>query len=614
MNRRQLLRVLGLGAVTAASLPLLEACAPAAPATQKPADAAKPAEASKPAEAAKPADAAKPAEAAKPADTSKPAAQAPAPAAGAPKRGGTLTVVVQNDWVSLDPLFNTGESTGLNMLYGTWVRLQRDAKTETWGPTPDMVAEWDIKPDAITMKLQPGVKFHDGTAWDAKTAKWNLDRLILHPLSTIKANMKAVDVSKEDAEALTKMKADPGGPLTYESKAVEIVDPMTVKVKFTAPSASFMFSLTGAAASPISPVAYNKLGKDGFARNPVGAGPFKLAEWKTSNSITMDKNPDYWNKGADGQALPYLDKIVYRLIIDDSVRLLELKSGNAQFTELIQGKDVAGIKSEPTMNFVESPVSGNNYRVIFDSTNEESPFNKSLKLRQAMLYGLDREAMAKTLGFSSGLARKYLLPKGSMGYDESEKLPFYAYDKAKAQALVKEALAENPKLAGADGKIAFTFSVIDRAVDKAQSEMIKQMAEQIGFSVTLETLERAAWTAKLVKRPDQPGGKFDMASMRNPVTADDPDGQFRTFFYSSGSFNVAHIDDKEWDKAIDDAASTLDAAKRKQMYLDMEKKAFDSAWYGWLWQQNWNWAFNKKLNNFQEPATNQWWFADTWLV
>ena len=144
--------------------------------------------------------------------------------------------------------------------------------------------------------------------------------------------------------------------------------------------------------------------------------------------------------------------------------------------------------------------------------------------------------------------------------------------------------------------------------------MLHRSAEQVGFSVTLETLERAAWTAKLVKRPGQPGGKFDMASMRNPVTADDPDGQWRTFFYSSGSFNVAHIDDKEWDKAIDDAASIFDDAKRQQLYMDLEKKAFGQAWYGWLWQQNWNWVFNKKLANFVEPVTNRWHFVESWLT
>jgi peptide/nickel transport system substrate-binding protein len=611
VNRRQLLKALGMGAATIAAVPLVQACSQSAPAPAKPAET-KPAE-TKPADAAKPAagataPAAGQAAPAKPADASKPAAQA---AAGAPKRGGNLTVVVQNDWVNFDPPFNTAEPNGSNMIFGGWMHWLQDA-SGAWGARPDMVAEWDAKPDALTLKLQSGVKFHDGTPWDAKAAKWNLDRLIFHPASGVRASMRGVDVAGEDQAALEQMRANANGAFTFSSKAVEVVDDATVRIRFSSPNAAIVSALSAPNASPISPESYNKQGKDAFGRNPVGAGPYRFIEWQSGSHVVLERNPDYWRKGADGQPLPYIDKLTYRLIIDDSVRLLELRSGNAHFTELIQGKDVAGIKNEPTLTLVESQASGNNYRVIFDATNPESPF-RNLKLRQAMLYALDREAMAKTLGFASGVARKYLLPKGSLGYDEAEQVPHYAYDRAKAEALVKEAIAEDRTLAGPDGRVPFTFSVIDRAVDKAQSEMIKQMGEQVGFSVTLETLERAAWTAKLVKRPGQPGGKFDMASMRNPVTADDPDGQFRTFFYSSGSFNVAHLEDKEWDRLIDEAAATFDPAQRKRMYLDLERKAFEQAWYGWLWQQNWNWVFTNRLANFIEPVTNRWHLSDSWL-
>src|SRR5919206_500510 len=106
--------------------------------------------------------------------------------AGAVKRGGQLNVVIQNDWVTLDPLFNSAEPNGTNMIYGEWVRWDKDDKGQ-WGPQPEMVAEWDLKPDVVTLKLQKGVTFHDGTPWDAKAAKWNLDRMIFDPTSRMKA-------------------------------------------------------------------------------------------------------------------------------------------------------------------------------------------------------------------------------------------------------------------------------------------------------------------------------------------------------------------------------------------------------------------------------------------
>ena len=144
--------------------------------------------------------------------------------------------------------------------------------------------------------------------------------------------------------------------------------------------------------------------------------------------------------------------------------------------------------------------------------------------------------------------------------------------------MVKDAIAEDKSLAGPDGKVA--VDALGRSTGpstRPQSEMIKQMAEQVGFNITLEVtgagrLDRQARQAARAS----PAASSTIATMRNPVTADDPDGQWRTFYYSTGGYNVAHVDDKDWDTLIDEAAATLDDAKRKQMYIDLEKKAYDA--------------------------------------
>lgn len=538
---------------------------------------------------------------------------APTAAVGTAKRGGTLTVAIQNDWVSLDPLFNSAEPNGTNMIYDQWFRWAPDAKTNQWGPQPDLVAEWDLQQNAATFKLQKGVKFTDGTPWDAKAAKWNLDRMIFHPQSTTRATLTAVDTTREDKAQVDKIKENLSGPFEYVSKAVEIVDDTTVRINLTNPIGGLLAALSDASqySNPVSPAAYNKAGRDAYARNPVGTGPFKFVEWKTGSQITLERNPDYWRKDAAGGALPYLDKIVYRLIVDDSVRLLDLRSGNVQFTELIQGKDIAGIRGESTLTLVQSETSGNNYRMIFDSTNKNNPFTKQKNLRQAMLYALDRNAMLQVLGFGAGVALKYLAPKGSFAHDES--LPFYAFDKAKAMQLVKEAVAADASIAGADGKVPATLTAINRAVDKAQAEMIKQFADAVGFNVRIEILERAAWVSKLVTTPGQPGGEFEFATMRNPNTADDPDGEVRAFYYAKGSFNAGHVNDPARDMMIDKAAATYDIEARKKLYMQLAQAAHEDPVYGFMWKQNWNWAYNKKLKNFREPVTNRWSFTETWL-
>src|SRR5688572_3921814 len=289
------------------------------------------------------APAAKPAES-KPAEAAKPAAPAAKPAAGNPKRGGTVTALVQNDWTSLDPPFEIGAASGFNMLYEGWVRLERDAAKNAWEFKPALLAEWDLKPDQATFKLQPGVKFHDGTPWDAKAAKWNLDRTIFHPQSRLRGNLAiAVDVSKEDQAELDKLKAPDLETFEFSSKAIEVVDEMTVRIKLSRPWAPLISTLSEHATYPVSPAAFAKAGKTAFGKAPVGAGPFKFVEWVPNTRVVLEKNPEYWRKGDDGQALPYLDKLIYRLVIDDSVRLLELKSGNAQFMDNVQGKDIAAV-------------------------------------------------------------------------------------------------------------------------------------------------------------------------------------------------------------------------------------------------------------------------------
>jgi peptide/nickel transport system substrate-binding protein len=538
--------------------------------------------------------------------------QAPqASTAGNARRGGELTVAVQNDWVTMDPLFNTAEPTGFAMIYDGWIRWGKDPQSNLWGPQPWLVESWDLQQKEAKLTLRTGVKFHDGTPWNAEAAKWNLDRMIFHPASGVQASLTGVDRSAEDKAELDKLAANAAGPFTFVSKAVEIVDARTVRIKLQNPVGSLPSSLSAANAMPISPAAYNQAGKDAYARSPVGTGPMKFSQWQSGSQVVVERNPDYWQQGADGQPLPYLNKITYRLFRDDSVRLVELRSGNIQFTELIQGKDIAGIESAQNLTLVQSESSGNNYRLIFDSTNQNSPFVKHKDLRKALLYAIDREAMLQTLGFGAGSVRNYLLPKGSFAYPEG--VPFYSYDQAKAAQLVKDAIAASPGLANASGKIPATLTVIQRAVDQQQAEMLKQFADTVGFDLTIEVLERAAWTAKLVRTPGQPGGEFHVATMRNPVTADDPDGQWRTFYHSKGSFNVAHLADPELDNLLDRAAASYDPEARKSTYRDLAQRAYDDPWYGFLWQQNWNWAFSTKFKNFREPVTNFWLFTDSWI-
>jgi len=598
-------RFLVLTSLVVSGAGLLQACGQQAP-------AAKPAE-SKPAEAAKPAapaaTTAPAAPAAQPAPAQKPADAKPAAAAGTPKRGGTLTALVQNDWTSLDPPFEIGAGVGFNMLFEGWVRLERNDANTAWEFKPALLAEWDLKPDQATLKLQPGVKFHDGTPWDAKAAKWNLDRTIFHPQSRLRGNLAiALDASQEDQAALDRLKTPDLDTFDFSSKAIEVVDDLTVRIRLSRPWAPLISTLSEAATYPVSPTAFAQAGKAAFGKAPVGAGPFKFVEWVPNTRVVLEKNPDYWRKGADGNALPYLDRIVYRLVIDDSVRLLELKSGSAQFMESVQGKDIAQVRNDPSMVFIDSAEQGISRRLTFDGKNPASPFVKHPELRKAMQYGIDREALAKTLGFDSGTPDKTLFPPGHLAHDPNA--PFYAPDIPKAQQIVKDVLAKDPSLA-VNGKIPVMLTVISRAVDRQQSEILKQMAANIGFDLDIEVLERAAYVAKIVQLPGKPGADYHISTVQNGVTLLDPDSSLRAYFHSAGGQNYPHVN--PFDEIIDKAAGTYDLAERKKLYLDFMKQDYEQSLMVYMWFQKYNWLHSAKVKNFVPGNGGLWNLSTVWM-
>ncbi len=536
---------------------------------------------------------------------------APAGTAGAQKRGGTLTTVVQNDWVRLDPMLDTGSGAGFSMLFDSWVRWVKDPKTGVWGPQPELIAQWDLKPNEMVFKLQTGVKFHDGTPWDAKAAKWNLDRLLFYPQSRDRGTLTGVDVSMENKDELAKL-ADPTiQTFDYSSKAIEVVDDMTVRIKLLRPIASILATLgdSSNSNSPISPTAFQKLGRDEFSRNPVGAGPFKFVEWVPNTRLVLERNPNYWKMAPDGKPLPYLDKLIYRLVIDDSVRLLEVKSGNAQFTESVQGKDIAGVKTDPNFVFIDTDGQGISRRMPFDGKNPASPFVKYPELRKAMLYALDRETIAKTLGFEAGTPDRYMFGKSSFAYDDT--MPYYAFDKAKAQQIVKDVIAKDPSVAGPNGKIPGSLTIISRVVDRQQSEIIAKMAGDVGIDLQIEVLERAAFVSKIVQLPGKPASDYMISTVQNPILPGDPDATLRQVLHSNGGQNYPHVG--PFDELIDKGASTYDVAARKATYKEFMQKDYDLALIGYIWFQKYNWLHSKKLKNFTEPPGSSWYFTDVSL-
>jgi ABC-type transport system substrate-binding protein len=485
----------------------------------------------------------------------------------APRRGGTITALVQNDWVTMDPVYNSASYNPQLMIYDPLFFFAPDDKGN-WAPRPGLAEKWEFGDTSGTLKLRQGVKFHDGSDFNADVAKWNVDRMVKDPKSLARSAMQGVDTNN---------------PAT-------IVDDYTLKINLTRPTPSLVERMSQHNCWIVSKAAFEKMGAEQFAKSPVGSGPFQFVEWKSGDHVTVRRFDGYWQKGSDGKPLPYLDGITFRLIIDDSVRVNEMRAHTGDFTELVPGRDVPGVKGDSQLAYQEASWCGNVYTVIFSSRN--GPFSKERKLRQAALYAIDRAAIAKALGGGIGTPLKYLLLPGSLGYDES--LPAYGYEPDKAKALMKEA--------GLDGGVDVTLTAISRELDKAQAEILKQMWDKVGIRTKIDVLERAAWVAKLMTQH----APFDVATLRSGFSAGDPDLPFRTFQWSKANFNVANIADPKMDELIDKAGGTYDLAARASGYKEAQRYDFDIAYYGYIWMQNWNWVASKRLVGVPKPMITYW--------
>ena len=508
------------------------------------------------------------------------AAPAPTPA-GAPKRGGMLMTATQTDWITFDNIYNSANGSAAFMVYDPLFFLQLDDKG-TWRATPGLIEQWEFSDTSATWHLRKGVTFHDGSPWDADSLKWNIERMLSDPKSLA-------------ASVLGNL--DPNNPVT-------IVDPHTVKINLLSPAPSLAESLSAGSDSaqytyPISRPAFEKLGPDQFGRNPVGTGPFKFGEWKPSDRVVLQRNENYWMTGADGKSLPYLDGVTYRLIIDDSVRAIELKSHNIDLTDQIAPKDMASVKADPQLTLIESRNFGNSRRLIYHARG--GPFADNLKLRQAVLFAMDRETLATTLGQGQGDPSKYFLLPGAFGYDDS--LPYYWYDLDRAKSLMNEA--------GYPTGIDISFIIIAREVDKVQAEVLKQMWEKIGVRASIEAVERAALNQRILSG----GADYQVTSGQYGNYAGDADIQLRRYMHTKGGFNKSHMSSPELDALLDKASGTYDSNTRLDLYRQAQTLDFNQlAYYGHLWTQWWNWAMNKRVSGWPATVGGTWDLRGVWLA
>jgi ABC-type transport system substrate-binding protein len=327
----------------------------------------------------------------------------------------------------------------------------------------------------------------------------------------------------------------------------------------------------------------------------VGTGPFVFEQFQSGSQLIVNNNPNYWDKGLDGQPLPYLDKLHYRFVPDDSVRFVEMKSGNADIAQLLRGRDVPAMKADSNLNYFENPQQGRLYRFFFNA--QKPPFKDNLKLRQAIQYAIDRDAMAKAVGGGIGAGNYYDLTEGTLGYDPS--VPKYTFDLDKAKALIKESGVTTP--------LSVRLTVITREADLQQAQIIQQMLDKIGIKVDIEGLERVAWGTKVRQSND-----FEMATQQTSTPLD-PD-TISQAWAPDGPAAYVRPNEPQIQECLAEGRTSYDVQKRQATYVKCTTQMYETAWWGHMWIQPYNYLTNKKLRISSPFYSEDWREWSIWVT
>ena len=339
----------------------------------------------------------------KAAPTAAPQVKAPAQAAKpAPQRGGILKIAHAVDADNLgDPTVRPMSSTGVRVAYMAVETLLR--YDDKGLPVPWLATGWKISKDlkSITFTLRKGVKFHDGTDFNAEAVKWNLDRY----RTSTNPELKAVE-------------------------SIDVVDGSTIKLNISAWNSTLIDNLTMHAGMMISPASFQKNGPEWAKTHPIGTGPFKFVSWQRDTSIKFEKFSGYWQKGK-----PYLDGIEYVIIADMMSRTAAFKKGEANVLLILEPNDVKDLEKEGKYYFSTGGLSGTNIAVAGDSGHADSPF-ADVRVRRAVEYAVDKKALVDTLSIGGKVCNQYAYP-GTWGVNPNVK--GYPYDPTKAKNLLAEA-------------------------------------------------------------------------------------------------------------------------------------------------------------------------------
>jgi peptide/nickel transport system substrate-binding protein len=438
------------------------------------------------------------------------------------QQSGTLVFAGASDPTYLDPaLVSDGESFRVTeQMFEGLVKL----KPGTVKVIADLATSWSTSKDGKTwtFQLRKGVKFHDGTAFNAKAVCFNFNRW--YNWSGAFQDASASYYYQAAFKGFKKNESSTLSPPLYKSCAAK--GSSTAVIKLTSPSGTFFNWLILQPFSIQSPTALQKYGADqGQLQNgtfkptgtyafqhPTGTGPYKFVSWTVGQKVELAKYSAYWGKKAK------LDRLIIRPISANTARLQALQTGEVNAYDLAAPQDVPSIQGNSSLKVLKRPA----FNVAYVTINSaHAPFNNVL-VRRAVAYGLDRESVIKNFYYGTGRVAHEFEPPGLFGY--TDKVTKYAYDPEKAKALLRQAGLTLPV------KVEFWYPTgVSRPYmpdPKRNFEAFSASLENSGFKVDAHS---APWRPDYVAKVNN-GTAGDLNLIGWTGDFGDPDNFMGTFF------------------------------------------------------------------------------------
>ena len=476
------------------------------------------------------------------------AASAPAQT---PKPGGQIVFGLPWQPVILNPIV---ESDGVSYLVNLWlydslIRINRNLQ-----PVPELAESWSVSGDGRTwtLNLKKGVTWHDGQPFTARDVEFTV-YTILNPKTktsrreTFSALLGFAELTNADA---------PKSPADLPRRPIEIVDPHTLRFHLSRAYAPFLIESLHLGIMPQHLLEGKDVATDEFNNHPIGTGPYKFVSWRRGDRLTFEANPNYHG------GRPYLDRIILRVVPEETVLLQELRTGGVDFIERVPREAVADIQKNPgfQVEFVDN-IGWSNF-----AFNLKDPIVSDVRVRQAFAHGVDMPPFLKEvlLGYAKPATGPY--PPGTWMYESNVRT--YPYDPERAKALLDQA-GWRPGPDGIRTKDgtrlnlrASTFK--GHQVGERLLVVAQQQLKAVGVGVQIEILELATWLKSMNE------GTYQV-TMFNWDGSVDPDRYAYVAYHSKGGRNRAKYASEAADRAIEAGRVAVEVAARKAAYSQFQK-------------------------------------------